>query len=316
MGVSRFTYSIREFGEHVQGVVFKKLVSRATRAIPAARWSDPILSVLEFVIRHRRLPRVREPVLFNDHLLKLKIDGSLLDPLRQFVTDKEYVKHYIAGVVGNEYTLKTFEVLRDEADVDQFVVKTTPCVIKPTHMSGPVLLCFDPGMAIDGSLLRRWLRSDYYQSSREANYRFLEPKIIIEEFFSGDRRTVPQDYKIFCFHGQPRLIEVDADRFVNHTRNFYDTAWNRLQLTVKYPAGDAADPKPTLLNTMLDVARDLSMPFSSIRVDMYASDDILKVGELTNCHGGGGELIRPEGAELWLGGLFTKREAGSVTRGV
>ena len=81
-------------------VVLKKVVSRAVRAIPAARWSDPIVSVLEFVIRHGRLPRLREPVLFNDRLLKLKLDGSLLDPLRQFVTDKEYVKYYVAGVVG------------------------------------------------------------------------------------------------------------------------------------------------------------------------------------------------------------------------
>ena len=292
-------------------VVLKKVVSRAVRAIPAARWSDPIVSVLEFVIRHGRLPRLREPVLFNDRLLKLKLDGSLLDPLRQFVTDKEYVKYYVAGVVGKEYTLETFEVLRSETDVESFVVKEAPCVIKPTHMSGPVLLCTDAAMPIDRSLLRRWLRSDYYRRSREANYRFLERKIIVEEFFCGDRQTVPQDYKIFCFHGQPQLIEVDSDRFVNHTRNFYDTGWHRLRITVKYPAGASAEAKPRQLETMLEIARQLSKPFASIRVDMYADKDTVKVGELTNCHGGGGELIRPEGAELWLGGLFSQGQAGS-----
>ena len=38
---------------------------------------------------------------------------------------------------AKEYTLETFEVLRSETDVESFVVKEAPCVIKPTHMSGP-----------------------------------------------------------------------------------------------------------------------------------------------------------------------------------
>ena len=284
--------------------LIKRVISRGVRCLPAARWSDPVVAVIEYVIQHGRLPRLRNPALFNDRLLKLKVDGSLLQPLRQFVTDKEHVKYYVAGVVGREYTLETFDVLRNEGDVDRFLLKQVPCVVKPTHMSGPVLICVDAETPIDRSLLKGWLRSDYYRSSREGNYRFLERKIIVEEFFSEDRRTPPQDYKIFCFHGCPKLIEVDADRFLNHTRNFYDTAWNRLRLIVKYPAGAYEDPKPRHLNVMLDIARRLSTPFSSIRVDMYANDNAVKVGELTNCHGGASELIEPTEAELWLGDLF------------
>ena len=286
--------------------LIKRVISRGVRCLPAARWSDPVVAVIEYVIQHGRLPRLRNPALFNDRLLKLKVDGSLLEPLRQFITDKEYVKYYVAGVAGREYTLETFDVLRCEADVDRFVLKQVPCVIKPTHMSGPVLICIAPEMSIDRGLLKGWLRSDYYRRSREVNYKFLERKIIVEEFFSEDLLTLPQDYKIFCFHGCPKLIEVDADRFRNHTRNFYDTAWNRLRITVKYPTGSSKDPKPRHLNAMLDIARRLSKPFSSIRVDMYANDDSVKVGELTNCHGGGGELILPTEAELWLGNLFKR----------
>ena len=294
--------------------VVRKLVARGLRTLPAGRVTDRIVGILEFVARQGRLPILREPVLFNDRLLKLRIDGSLLDPLRQLVTDKEYVKYYIAGVVGKQYTLETFEVLRDDEDVDSFVVKRRPCVIKPTHMSGPVLLCVDSHTGVELNLLRKWLRSNYYRSSREANYRFLEPKIIVEEFFPGARQTVPHDYKIFCFHGQPKLIEVDAGRFVNHTRNFYDTAWNRLDITVRYPGGERTDPKPRLLATMLEVAHKLSAPFPSIRVDMYANDNTLKVGELTHCHGGGGELIRPREAEEWLGRLFDREESDSLQK--
>ena len=41
----------------------------------------------------------------------MKKDGTLLDPLRQFVTDKEYVKYYIASVVGWQHTIETYKVL-------------------------------------------------------------------------------------------------------------------------------------------------------------------------------------------------------------
>jgi hypothetical protein len=34
--------------------------------------------------------------------------------------------------------------------------------------------------------------------------------------------TELKDYKFFCFDGEPRLIQVDFDRFRNHKRNLYD----------------------------------------------------------------------------------------------
>ena len=57
---------------------------------------------------------------------------------------------------------------------------------------------------------------------------------------------------------------------------------------------------------MIDVARRVSKPFASIRVDLYADDGAVKVGELTTCHGGGTELIQPAVAESWLGDLFER----------
>ena len=295
--------------------LFKRAISRAFRCLPPGRLTDPIVGWVQFVLQHDRLPRLRHPVLFNDRLLKLKIDGTLYDPLRQFVTDKEYVKDYVAAVVGREYALETHDIVRSSAEVDGLRLERFPCVVKPTNMSGPVLICLDGDTPIDRELLKHWLRTSYYRQSREGNYRFLKPKIIVEEFFSEDGRTPPRDYKIFCFHGCPKLIEVDADRFRGHTRNFYDTVWDRLWVTVRYPAREHGDEKPKNLDLMLDVARALSKPFSSIRVDLYADDRRIKVGELTSCHEGGGARIRPKVAERWLGDLFIRSVAvngGSV----
>ena len=262
----------------------KRIILRAFRSLPSGRLTDPVVNGVRFVLQHDRMPRMRAPVLFNDRLFKLKIDGTLHDPLRQFITDKEYVKQYVAGLVGKQYTLETYDILRTPQDVDELRLSRLPCVVKPTHMSGPVLICTDGNGPIDRDLMKRWLRTNYYRRSREINYKFLEPKIIVEAFFSEDGGMPPRDYKIFCFHGRPKLIEVDADRFTQHTRNFYDTVWERLEVSVKYPAAAHHHERPKSLDLMLDIARELSKPFSSIRVDMYASDSRVKVGELTNCH--------------------------------
>lgn len=284
----------------------KRLISRAVRYLPHTPPTDRLVSWVHFVLQHDRIPSSRHPLLYNDRLFQLKIDGTLADPLRQFVSDKEYVKQYICGVVGPEYVLRTYDILRNHEDVDQLRLTRFPCVVKPTHLSGPVLFCTDPTTPIDRGLMKRWLGANYYRHSREKNYKYLRPKIIVEEFFSEDGRTPPHDYKVFCFHGRPKIIQVDSGRFQGHTRNFYDTSWNSLSVTVKYPAKTPGDDRPADLGLMLDVARQLSRAFPSIRVDMYTIDRHVKVGELTNCPDGGSGKVLPADAEVWLGALFEK----------
>ena len=81
---------------------------------------------------------------------------------------------------------------------------------------------------------------------------------------------MPKDYKLFCFHGVPKMIQVDAERFHRHTRNFYDVRWNRLPVTYLYPRGPE-DEEPPLLEEMLGVASQLASKFSFVRVDLYAN---------------------------------------------
>lgn len=36
-----------------------------------------------------------------------------------------------------------------------------------------------------------------------------------------------KDYKVVCFNGKAKLIQVHKGRFINHTQDFYDSSWNR-----------------------------------------------------------------------------------------
>ena len=264
------------------------------RVVPKNKMGDAFYSWCSFVTIHRRLPRKRSGH-FNDQLYCMKVDGTLLDPLRQFNSDKEYVKIYIAGTIGDKFNIETYDILRSPSEIDDYTPARFPCVVKPTHLSGSVRICSSSDSFPQPELLKKWLARSLYKKTREQNYKFLKPKIIIEEFISHDSMTIPEDYKIFCFHGVPKFVQVDSDRFTGHTRNFYDTEWCRLDVEWNYPNRPLDHPKPEALTEILRIATKLSAPFDFIRVDLYAIGKELWVGEITNC---------PENAS----GVFKTRE--------
>ena len=149
--------------------------------------------------------------------------------------------------------------------------------------------------------MAKWFDIDLYRLKREPNYRHLTPKIIVEELFSEDGRTIPNDYKIFCVRGIPKFVQVDADRFSDHTRNLYDLSWNRIPAIYEYPNREQDDPKPALLNEMLDAAGKLSAVFPFVRVDFYATETEIRVGEMTFFPESASGKLEPEEAENTLG---------------
>ncbi|MCY4525822.1 MAG: hypothetical protein OXB89_04365, partial [Anaerolineaceae bacterium] len=108
---------------------------RLMRALlPANSRGDAIYSWLHFLAAHRRLPGPRESGRLNDLLYHVRVDGDLLDPLCQFVTDKAYAKWYVGATVGEHYTLKTLALLHHVDEVDRLQLTQFPCVVKPTHL--------------------------------------------------------------------------------------------------------------------------------------------------------------------------------------
>lgn len=266
------------------------------RLCPKNNIGDSVFSWYRFVESQRRLPR-KTGELINDRLYRMKVDGTLLDPLRQFVSDKEFVKIYIAGTVGDEYNVGTYDILRRSSEIDGYRPSRFPCVVKPTHLSGPVKICLTAEDFPRSELLKSWVSRSHYQRTREQNYKRLQPKIIVEEFLSSDGTSSPDDYKVYCFYGIPKFIHVDADRFDNHTRNFYDIEWRHLDVEWAYPRRPLADPRPEALSEMLRFASALSTPFDFIRIDLYVVGKQVRVGELTNCPDGVNGVIKPKRME-------------------
>ena len=247
------------------------------RALPKNRFGDRVFAHIEFFKFHKRLPR--DAKTYNDVLHKLKTTQDILDPLRVFVSDKEYVKLYVKAVVGDEYNVPTIDVIRDVRTVDGYEFPAN-CCIKPTHVSGQVILRCN-GEPVDRQRIKGWFELNYYRINREANYKLLCPKIIIEPLIFESSNV--EDYKIFCCRGEPRMIQVDLDRRSGHKRKYFDAHWRELDFSIKYPRADRTLAKPENLTEMLAVAAKLSRNFWFVRVDLYSNGSQLLVGELTHC---------------------------------
>lgn len=278
------------------------------RVLPRTLWGDRIFTLHRFNKRLGRLPE-NPPARFNDRLFALKTSGAGYDPLVQFVTDKEYAKLYVSSVLGADYVVETYRVLRGRDELKDYRPDRFPCIMKPTHSSGQALICIDAA-AFDRDRVDTWFGIDYYKRSREQNYRYLTPKIIVEEFFSADGQTAPDDYKIFCIGGVPKFVQVDSDRFTGHTRNLYDTSWNRIFASYVHPQRAEDDPKPEMLDGMLDAARKLAAQFPFVRVDFFVTPTEIRVGELTFFPESAAGKIEPPEIEFTLGAYFGE-EGGS-----
>jgi len=273
--------------------------------IPKTRLGDHLYAFIHFLRMNRRFPTKNNH--FNDVLYVIKTTDEIIDPLRVFVSDKEFVKLFVKAVAGNQFNVPTTKILHtiEEAKAYQY---PSDCCIKPTHLSGKVILRRNNSQ-VDFDEISRWFKSNFYLINREANYKSLKPKVIVEPLIFDSNNL--SDYKIFCYMGKPKLLQVDVDRSLNHTRKIYDTEWNEMPFTLGYPKSPLRLEKPKNLEAMLSVAGLLSSHFSFVRIDLYSNDEDCLVGEITNCHGNAGEGFIPKSGEVIASNIiFGRSEKG------
>jgi teichuronopeptide biosynthesis TupA-like protein len=260
------------------------------RFMPHNDLGDWIVALTNFYRCHGRLPR-DEGGEFNDALYWLKVSGQLKDPARVRTTDKALLKEYVREHLGDEYNVPMIAVLDTPAETRAFSYPAD-CVIKPTHMSGEIIMR-TMGSPIDFDKIDTWFKTNYYCHKwgwREQNYKALQPRVIVEPLIFG-RRSV-EDYKVFCVSGAPKAIQVDLDRSTHHTRCLYALTWEMLPYSLCYPIGRGVD-RPKNLDEMLRVSSRLASAFNFVRVDLYTDGQKVYVGELTHCHGNAQEHILP-----------------------
>lgn len=238
---------------------------------------------------------LNNPETFNEKLQWLKLNDR--NPQYINMVDKYEVKKYVANSIGEEYIIPTIGVWERFEDID-FNQLPNQFVLKCTHDSGGLSICKDKkefSIKEAKKKLSKSLKRNFYYFGREWPYKNVKPRIIAEKYMVDESGIELKDYKIFCFNGKAKFIQVDFGRFSNHYRNVYDLDWNLLDLQIKFPSNNNNKiPKPKKLDEMISIAERLSKDIPHLRVDLYNINEKIYFGELTFYHGSGFENFLPE----------------------
>lgn len=221
-------------------------------------------------------PKIKNPRTFNEKIIHRKLYTN--NDLFSTVEDKWRVREYVAENVGTDILPEVYHVT-DDPDTIPFDELPEQYVIKPTHMSGPVIFVDDDDELNRDSIKQschKWINTTYGTIKEEYWYRDMKPRIIIEERLNDKERYVPNDYKVYVFHGGAEIVAVYRNRFDEQretTKSYYDKDWNYLDVRQEKYKPDPNCPEPAKLNELLETAEVLAEDFNFIRVDFYITHE-------------------------------------------
>jgi hypothetical protein len=245
---------------------------------------------------------LKQPKTFNEKLQWLKLHDRKPEYIK-FV-DKFLVREYIKEKIGDEYLIPIYGVYNNVNEInwdllpDKFVVKCT-------HGSGSNIICHDKkklNIEETEKQITKWMKTNWYWFGREWPYKNSKPKIICEKYMVDESGTELKDYKIFCFNGEPKLIQVDFDRFNGHKKNVYDSNWDYVPVAFNHPTyPDIKIEQPQKLDEMLKLAAILAKEKPFVRIDFYSINSEIYFGEITFYPASGYGKFQPESYDELLG---------------
>lgn len=240
------------------------------------------------------------PKAFNEKLNWLKINYCNEDAVK--CADKFEVRKYLENK-NMKWLLN--ELIDVYESVDEININKLPkrFVLKATHGSGWNLIVKDKDKVnwfLWKIIMKSWLKQNFYYYGREKIYENIKPRIICEKYLE-DKNGELLDYKLYCFNGKVKFIQVDVDRFTNHTANYYDREWKLMDIKYADEFSGRNINKPYNFEKMLEVSEELSKEFPHVRVDFYEVDKKLYFGELTFFTASGTGKLEPEEYEYEIG---------------
>lgn len=268
--------------------VMKKIYRKIISCLPTK-----LVINIETLRGYHKLCNLANPVYFGEKIQWLKIYGNLEKYTN--LVDKYLVRDCIKEKIGTKYLVSLLGAFDNPKEIN-FEKLPNQFVIKLNTGSGFNIIVTDKQKINSDKIIKqlnKWMKLNYYKIKKEPQYKNIQKKIIIEEYIS-DKNGELNDYKFFCFNGKVEFIEVDSDRFCNHTMDFFDKDWNLLQLHKgKYKNSSTVPMKPENFNKMINIAEELASDLQFVRVDLYNVDGNIYFGELTFTPAGGLTKFNP-----------------------
>lgn len=253
---------------------------------------------------------LRNPRRFTEKIQWLKIHDR--KPVHTDMVDKAKAKDWVKSRIDSKYLIPTIGVY-DSWEAIDFSRLPQRFVIKTTHGGGStgVVVVENKAKLNNANARQKILHSLANQKAtpvlREYQYKDIEGRILIEQYIEPDLKGDLEDYKFFCFNGEPRFCQVIRDRNTQETIDFYDMNWHHQPFVGLNPdVSHGATPvaKPECLEEMIDICRKLSKDEKFLRVDLYYAGGKILFGEVTLHPATGLGFFNPDEYDLILGDLL------------
>ncbi|MFD2433214.1 ATP-grasp fold amidoligase family protein [Mesonia maritima] len=246
---------------------------------------------------------LENPTEFNEKIQWLKVYYH--PPILTLLVDKYNVRNYVDEKIGSDYLNELLAVYDNASEVnfdtlpEKFVIKG----VHGFHFNLIVKNQKDLNRKKAKWLLHKWMRKNqYYRGGLEWAYKNVPPKLIAEKYLEEMGKEVINDYKFFCFNGEPKFVQIDIERGINDQRAFYDLDWNKQEFYNKEnTVYEGEIQQPENFAKMITVARKLADKFPFVRVDLYNINGKILFGEMTFYPSDGRKLFYPEKYDKILG---------------
>ena len=246
---------------------------------------------------------LKNPQLFSEKQQWLKLHE--IHPEYRDLVDKLTVNDYVDKQLGKGYCFPILGYWRRFDDIN-FDELPNRFVLKCNHDSGSTKVIQDKNSLSkkDYDELKSFfdsrVKKDFYYAGREYPYKGIDRYIIAQKYMA-DSKGEMNDYKFFCFNGEPKLMFVATDRSTDVKFDFFDMDFNRLDIVNIHPNSGKEIKKPEHFDEMKQISEKLSKGIKFVRIDLYEINGKIYFGEYTFFHGGGFCLFYPLEWEKKLG---------------
>lgn len=248
---------------------------------------------------------LKNPITLNEKILWLKLNDFKDNMLVTKCADKYLVREYIKSK-GLENLLVELYSVHDTYKSIEFDNLPNSFVLKCNHAAGYNIICRDKSQLIKKVFykqIKTWYKSDFWRKYTEIHYKRINKKIVIERILLDEQNQLPNDFKFYCFNGEPFCVMVCVERNTKKPKfYYYDKSWNLLKLSKdSFDNPDIKLRKPAKIDAMFEYARILSKDFKFVRVDFYSIEDRVYFGELTFTPSAGLDTSRLQQTDFILG---------------
>ncbi|MBP5162479.1 MAG: hypothetical protein ILP16_05825 [Spirochaetales bacterium] len=287
-----------EVVHRIKRILGKNVISVFYRSL----WflSDERYLRLIYRLRMGKKLDLENPRSFNEKLQWLKLNDR--NPEHTRMADKIGMRSYVSERIGDGHTAAILGVWNRFNEID-FNALPDRFVLKTTHDSGSYIICRHKSkldMSQARRKLERSLRRNYYRTTREWQYRDIQPRIIAEEYLDDGNECLT-DYKFFCLNGKPYFMYVEQETAHDPGQTIVDMDFNLMPFLMEDRRNAEMPQKPLLFDQMREYAEKLAEGTPFLRVDLYCIGKTIYVGELTFYHYGGFIPFNPAEWDLKLG---------------